>query len=148
MKVQLLSGIALGMLLVGCGDSGTEPVAGDPGAGSAPVPNVEKKDAVKDVSVEEAVVLLKGDVVVLDIRTPEEFADGHIAGATNINFNAPDFAKNLAGLDKSKSYLMHCRSGGRSGRALSVFKELGFESVYHLDKGSSGWSSAGQELVK
>ena len=53
-------------------------------------------------------------VVVLDVRTPKEFKEGHIPGATNIDFTTPDFEKRIGKLDKSKTYLVHCASGGRS----------------------------------
>src|SRR5205814_1247791 len=82
-------------------------------------------------------------VVVLDIRTPEEFKGGRIAGATNINFRAPDFEKQIGQLDKEKSYLVHCASGGRSTASLKVFKKLQFKSIYHLDGGIGVWQKAG-----
>ncbi len=81
-------------------------------------------------------------VVVLDIRTPEEFAAGHIAGATNINFRAADFEKTLAALDKNKTYVLHCASGNRSTQSLPTFSKLGFNSVCHLDGGIKAWQKA------
>ncbi len=81
-------------------------------------------------------------VVVLDIRTPEEFAAGHIAGATNINFRAADFEKALAALDKNQTYVLHCASGNRSTQSLPTFNKLGFSSVCHLDGGIKAWQKA------
>jgi len=89
-----------------------------------------------------------GNVVVLDVRTPEEFAGGHVAGAKNLDFNSADFRENLSKLDREKTYLVHCEAGGRSIRSLSRFKELGFKSVVHLDGGFSGWVKAGQPVEK
>ena len=63
---------------------------------------------------------------ILDIRTPEEVAEGHLAGATVINFRSPDFAELIAKLDKSADYIMHCRSGGRVSEAIPMMRELGF----------------------
>lgn len=81
-------------------------------------------------------------VVVLDIRTPEEFAAGHIAGATNINFRAADFEKAIAALDKNQTYVLHCASGNRSTQSLPTFSKLEFKSVCHLDGGIKAWQKA------
>lgn len=87
-------------------------------------------------------------VVVLDVRTPKEFAAGHIAGATNINFLSADFAKAIAGLDTNKAYLLHCAVGGRSTQALPILEKLQFRSVYHLDGGLKAWEKAGRPVQK
>ena len=103
---------------------------------------------VTNVTSEAAEKLLaeKKDMVVLDLRTPEEFKAGHIPGATNIDFLAANFATNLASLDKTKTCLVHCASGGRSTRALPVFQEQKFQSVMHLDGGFKGWQAAGKAV--
>ena len=88
------------------------------------------------------------DVTVLDIRTPREFATGHIKNAVNINFFDGDFAQQLSRLDPSKDYLVHCRSGGRSTKSLKIFKKLGFKHIYHLDGGMNAWNRAGLPTVK
>ena len=90
----------------------------------------------------------KQGTVVLDIRTAKEFAAGHIAAARNLDFYAADFEKQLADLDRTKTYLVHCASGGRSGRSLEAFKKLKFESVYHLDGGFNAWQRAGKPVAK
>ena len=90
----------------------------------------------------------KKGTVVLDIRTAKEFAAGHIAAARNLDFYASDFEKQLAELDRTKTYLVHCASGGRSGRSLEAFKKLKFESVYHLDGGFNAWQRAGKPVEK
>jgi rhodanese-related sulfurtransferase len=87
-------------------------------------------------------------VVVLDIRTPGEFSTGRIAGARNIDFEAPDFERRIDGLDKSKSYLVHCASGGRSTHSLLLFKKHQFQSIYHLDGGLKAWQKAGLPVEK
>ena len=87
-------------------------------------------------------------VVVLDIRTPSEFNQGRIAGAKNIDFLGPDFEQRIDQLDKSKSYLVHCASGGRSTHSLALFKKHSFQSVYHLDGGIKAWQKAGLPLEK
>ena len=87
-------------------------------------------------------------VVVLDIRTPGEFNSGRITGAKNIDFQAPDFEQRIDGLDKSKSYLVHCASGGRSSHSLMIFKKHQFQAVYHLDGGIKAWQKAGLPVDK
>jgi len=84
------------------------------------------------------------DVVLLDIRTPEEYAEGHLPGAINLDFYAPDFASQLASLDKSKSYSLYCRSGSRSGEALHLMRQLEFTDVAELRGGILAWQSQGQ----
>ena len=105
---------------------------------------------VTHVNAQEAYALLKAkpDVVILDVRTPGEFASGHIDGAVNIDFKNANFANEIAKLDGSKEYLVHCRSGGRSTRSLKQFKSAGFTNIDHLDGGIIAWNKAGLETVK
>lgn len=72
------------------------------------------------------------EAVVLDVRTPEEFGDSHLKGATNIDFRGKDFDAQVAKLDKSKSYKLYCRSGNRSGQAIEKMKKMGFERLENL----------------
>jgi len=82
-------------------------------------------------------------LVVLDIRTPEEFASGHIAGANNLDFYEPTFADSLDELDKDLPYFVYCNSGNRSATAIDTMKDLGFTEVYELDGGIQAWLQAG-----
>ena len=113
-------------------------------------PSAVPASAAKNVSPDEAQKLLKDNpkVVVLDVRTPEEFAAGHIAGAKNIDFKAPDFAAKVAALDKTTPYLVHCASGGRSGKTLGLIKDKGFVAIYHLNEGFKAWEKAGKPVEK
>src|SRR3990170_8831789 len=88
------------------------------------------------------------DVEVLDVRTPEEYAEGHIDGATLIDFYEPDFANRIAELDRSAAYVVYCRSGNRSGQAVSLMKEQGFTAVNDLDGGVTAWSAADLPLTR
>jgi rhodanese-related sulfurtransferase len=107
------------------------------------------KTKIEHVDAEGAAKLIADKkAVVLDIRTPDEFKAGHIAGAKLIDFRAADFEKKLGELDKVKTYLVHCGSGGRSTRALETFKKLGFQSVVHFDGGFKAWEKAGQPVEK
>lgn len=86
-------------------------------------------------------------LVVLDIRTPEEFAAGHLDGAVLVDFYEPDFSEQLAALDRDVPYVLYCRSGNRSGEALQIMDELGFASVGNVDGGILAWAAAGLPVV-
>ncbi len=105
---------------------------------------------VTHVDAKQASELIAGrpDLVVLDVRTPGEFAQGHIEGAVNIDFKNADFATRLTELDLGQDYLIHCRSGGRSTRSLEVFKKVGFKHIIHMDGGIIGWNKAQLPTVK
>ena len=81
----------------------------------------------------------KENAQVIDVRTPGEFEGGIIGDAVNIDYTASDFQKEIAKLDMSKPTLIYCASGGRSGRAAKIMKDLGFEEVYDLQGGYNGW---------
>lgn len=106
--------------------------------------------APKNISVDDAEKLLKSDakVIVLDVRTPEEFELGHIPGAKNIDFFSDDFARRIAALDKSKTYIVHCAAGGRSAKACKVFEQEQLPSVFHLNEGFKAWEKAGKPVEK
>lgn len=89
-----------------------------------------------------------GKVIVVDVRTPEEYAEGHIVGAKNVDFLESDFETKVAALERDKTYLIHCASGSRSMGALPLFQKLGFASFYHLDGGFSAWKRAGKPVAK
>lgn len=111
---------------------------------------VAAADDVKHVqSKEAAAIVSKGEVVVLDVRTPDEFSEGHIAGAKNIDFlDEAKFKAEAAKLDKSKTYLVHCQAGGRSAKSLKILQELGLKNLIHLDDGFGGWSDNGLPVQK
>lgn len=88
------------------------------------------------------------DVQLVDVRTPEEFNDGHIENAVNINFMSDDFDANVAGLDKAKPVMVYCKSGGRSAKAAARLKELGFKTITDLEGGISNWKSDNKPVVK
>ena len=102
---------------------------------------------IENIKAIEAAKMLKKnpDMMVLDIRTPEEFTSGHIPASVNIDYKAENFESELKKLDRSKSYLMHGRSGRRSTAALDTFSKLGFEHIIHIDDGILGWN---KELTK
>lgn len=79
------------------------------------------------------------NAVVLDVRTPAEIAQGKIQGAMELDFTSPDFAQKVSQLDKSKTYLVYCRSGNRSGQACSMMQQQGFSKLYNLRGGMIAW---------
>ena len=86
--------------------------------------------------------------VLLDVRTPEEFSQGHIKGALNIDFYAPEFKAQLVALDKTKPYLIYCRSGNRTTQTIAMMSEMGFKKVVSLKKGLHDWSANNFPLEK
>jgi rhodanese-related sulfurtransferase len=86
--------------------------------------------------------------VILDVRTPEEFQAGHIPGAVNLDVSSSDFQTKAALLDRSKIYLVHCASGGRSIRACDKLNQLNFPNLYNLSGGFKAWAKAGKPVEK
>lgn len=85
-------------------------------------------------------LMKKKNTFVLDVRTPEEYRSGYIGNA--INYNVTDslnFIDNILMLDKNKKYLLYCKSGRRSGKALVIMKNMGFSKVHHLKGGVTEW---------
>jgi len=82
------------------------------------------------------------------VRTPEEFAGGHIADAINIDSYASTFRDELSKLDRNKTYLIYCHSGARSGEALDIMEELDFQEAYSISGGITAWQAAGLPVAK
>lgn len=76
----------------------------------------------------------------LDVRTPQEFEEGYIPGAVNIDiYLGQGFLEELGKLDKSKNYYVYCRSGARSGQACAIMNSIGIENAYNLEGGFMNW---------
>lgn len=109
--------------------------------------NDKSKIDIRDVSAVEGEKIIKDkNVIIVDIRTLEEYNGGFIKGALNIDFYKPDFKEKISKLDKNKTYFVYCRSGRRSGTAMSMFRELGFKTVYNLEKGILQWVGENRKL--
>ena len=91
-------------------------------------------------------VIQQPDVVTLDVRTPAEFAEGHIEGAQNIDINGPDFAGEVAKLDPNTTYAVYCRSGKRAGMAEADLVAAGFTNVRDLDGHMLQWEADGYPI--
>lgn len=87
------------------------------------------------------------DVTVLDVRTPQEFAAGHLPGAVNIDSSSPDFADAVAELPTDARYLVYCQTANRSGVATDRMVDLGFTDVYDLQGGIVAWANEGGPVV-
>jgi phage shock protein E len=123
----------------GSGSTGLATVAA---AASAPANGAEVDAATF------AAAMKRPGTVVLDVRTPAEFAEGHLAGAVNLDVNAADFRTKVGALTKDVPYAVYCRSGNRSGTALAIMKALGFTQTYHLGGGITAWTAAGGAVTK
>lgn len=112
-------------------------------------PVQEKETGVKNISAAEFRKMAdKKEGVILDVRTAEEFAEGHIPGAINIDYNSENFKSEVQKLDKNKSYEVYCRSGKRSSASAEIMNELGFKNVVNLEGGILEWQENGFEVVK
>jgi phage shock protein E len=84
--------------------------------------------------------------VLLDVRTPEEFAAGSISNAININFHDEDFSRQIAELDRNTTYYIYCRSGNRSHKASKMMQQMDFKKVIELDGGIVAWQKEGMQV--
>jgi rhodanese-related sulfurtransferase len=92
--------------------------------------------------------LKQSEIQLIDVRTPEEYADGGITGSVNLNYNSADFEQRIGQLDKNKTVLVYCLSGGRSGKAANQMNSMGFKEVYNMQGGLVQWRSEGKTAGK
>ncbi len=146
-----IAGVAgVSLLLASCGSDDPATASGTESAETVLDATVADGAAgisgISTISVDAAVAITDNPpdgLVVLDVRTPEEFAEGHLEGAVLVDFYDADFAEQLAALDTEAPYLVYCRSGNRSGQALDVMEQLGFASAVDVDGGIVAWTDAG-----
>lgn len=86
--------------------------------------------------------------ILIDIRTQGEFNQGHIKNAQIIDYYSQNFQNKLQTLDKTKTYLIYCRSGSRSASTLYLMEQLGFENVYNLEYGLIEWVQSNYKLIQ
>ena len=86
--------------------------------------------------------------VLVDVRTAEEFVDGYIEGALNIDYFSATFSDEISKLGLEKSALVYCRSGNRSSKSMKIMYDLGFKEVYNLIDGIKGWKAKNNTLIK
>ena len=125
---KLIASFAALILLAGCSSTG-----------SATTVNLNVSEFSQKIT--------EPGVIIVDVRTPEEFASGHIEGALNIDFNSGNFANEITRLNPSETYAVYCRSGSRSGQAASIMHKAGFHDVSNLKGGVIDWTNDGLPLV-
>lgn len=130
----LVAALSVGFIATGCSSSSAE------GGSVATVNRV-------DVTKFNEVVQTAGTKVI-DVRTPAEFAAGHLAGATNIDIEGNTFTEQISALDKATTYAIYCRSGNRSRTASQQMADAGFTTLYDLDGGINAWTAAGLPTVQ
>lgn len=96
----------------------------------------------------EALIKKQPKMVILDVRTPDEFKAGHVKNAININIHDADALERIGKLDKKTTYLVYCRTKNRSGVAVNHMLQNGFTNVYHMMDGMAGWMQNGLSTVQ
>ncbi len=112
-----------------------------------------QENKVEEVTALEAFALIQEnldnpDFLIIDVRTPAEYKDGHLKGAVNINLISETFKEDIVKLDSSKIYLIYCRSGYRSSLAVSIMQKLEFACIYHMANGIIEWNAEGLPVEK
>lgn len=146
-KLVLGNLVVLGLLFASCSNAQNQ---GEKSATESAEQNQPASAVInKDVDVAEFESLAeKGNGLLLDVRTPEEFAEGHLDGCMLMDFNSPGFRDEVAKLDRDNPVYLYCRSGGRSGRAADIMTDMGFKEVYNLEGGIMAWQREGKPVVK
>ncbi len=142
MRALPIAILAAALAVAGCSAETNEP-----NASGAPVESPAPGTVELLPAEQFATAADQPGVVLLDVRTPQEFADGHIDGALNVDLNAPDFTAQMAELDPTVTYAVYCRSGNRSAVATKYMLQQGFAPPYELAGGIVAWESAGRPLA-
>lgn len=117
--------------------------------GAATFAQSVKKDSVNVLSVGDfETKSSKKNTLVIDVRTPEEVAEGHLPGSVNINFLGENFAQEIDVLNKKTTYLVYCKTGVKSRKAADLMQKAGFKDVYMLEGGYTAWTQAGKPIEK
>jgi rhodanese-related sulfurtransferase len=146
--VMVAAAIVLGACSSGDRSASPEPVADDATAAATETPGTETA-GIRTVGPEGFAAALSSPAerVVIDVRTDEEFAAGHLDRAELIDFYATDFGDRLALLDRSVPYAIYCRSGNRSGQTAAIMRDLGFTDVVELGGGIVAWQAEGRAVT-
>jgi rhodanese-related sulfurtransferase len=110
--------------------------------------SAKKSDIVSLISPQELKDKLGEDIQLIDVRTPQEFAEGHLDGAVMIDYFDAEFMNKMSKLDKSKDLYIYCRSGNRSGKASRKLESMGFPKVFDLKGGILNWNRNNMKVVK
>jgi len=88
------------------------------------------------------------DILLIDVRTPGEYASGHLENSVNIDYKAGNFKELIAELDKNQDVYVYCKVGGRSNNSAKMMKKMGFKKIYDLEGGIRNWEKNGLKTVK
>lgn len=148
-RALILCVASAALSLSACGESSNATATNAPVTNNAAT-EAAPRAAVTHVDAKGAQALLseKPDMVVLDIRTPKEIDGGYIEGAVFADYYGDNFKAELSKLDRDTPYIVHCKAGGRSNRALSTLAELGFTNITHMDGGLDSWKRENLPLTK
>ena len=112
-------------------------------------PKTDAKPAVKQIDIEQFDQMRsQKDTIVLDVRTAQEYKQGHVPGSVNLDISDPQFRQKVAQLDKSKTYLVHCARGVRSARATKIMSPMGFAHLFDYHGGFDEWKKSGKPVEK
>lgn len=131
--------VFVGLAVTSCGGSNTS----SPPTAAAAASTAARHQLLAPPAADALLRSPPSKLVILDVRTPSEFAAGHIAGAVDIDLNSATFAKDVAKLDPKLPYFVYCHSGNRSAQAVEFMQQHNFNSIYELQGGISAWQAAG-----
>ena len=107
------------------------------------------RPAIKQIDIEQFDKMrTQKNTVVLDVRTSQEYQQGHVPGSVNIDIGDPQFRRKVAALDQSKTYLVHCARGVRSARATRIMAPMGFANLFDYHGGFDEWKKSGKPVEK
>ncbi len=135
--IRVLISSVLIAIVASCGSQNTTEI---------PINNVDV-DTARDLVTQNQ----DETVIVLDVRTPEEYAMGHIEGALNINIAEADFSEKVSKLDRDKTYIVHCAmnvKNGRTAQSLEIMSSFGFNKLLNMKGGIVAWEQSGHPLVR
>ena len=140
-KNIIISFVVLLSLIISCSNSSS--------SSSSSQQQTNTAASYNNLTVDEVITLWKSNtnIILIDVRTPDEIKEtGTIEGATNIDFKAADFKDNVSALDKSKEYIVFCRTGNRSGQASQIMADLGFTNINNLS--NAGYDEFSKALAQ
>jgi rhodanese-related sulfurtransferase len=113
---------------------------------------METEEGCRELSPRECFLLFGGPepdrCIILDVRTPSEFSEGHLEGAENLDYYRPDFKEKITERDKTRRYLVYCRKGIRGKKTMEFMRECGFRDVININGGFENWMASGLPVHK
>ncbi len=141
--LTLAAAAVLGGAMTGCPNDAPATAVGPVAEAPAGKPAYGRVDVAQFASI-----IAEPGVQIIDVRTPQEYADGHIQGAVNIPVQQSDYAGRVAQLDPAGTYAVYCRSSARSKGAVTEMRNAGLPNVYELTGGTVAWTADGQPLTR